>query len=88
MKDLIRELEDTRMSREEILTQSKESEKKMKAMEADMLQMHEVSVDAVFDEICLPSPTHHSSLYFSLVGQCSGAGSCRESKETGPAGER
>lgn len=47
MKDLIRELEDTRMSREEILTQSKESEKKMKAMEADMLQMQEVSVDAL-----------------------------------------
>lgn len=42
MKDLIRELDDTRMSREEILAQSKETEKKMKGMEADMLQMQEV----------------------------------------------
>lgn len=42
MKDLIRELDDTRMSRDEILAQSKETEKKMKGMEADMLQMQEV----------------------------------------------
>lgn len=42
MKELIRELEDTRMSRDEILAQSKENEKKMKGMEADMLQMQEV----------------------------------------------
>lgn len=42
MKDLLRELEDTRMSRDEILAQSKETEKKLKAMEADMIQMQEV----------------------------------------------
>lgn len=42
MKEMYRELEDTRMSREEILAQSKETEKKLKAMEADMLQMQEV----------------------------------------------
>lgn len=48
MKDLIRELEDTRMSREEILAQSKESEKKLKGMEADMLQMQEVSCHTSF----------------------------------------
>lgn len=42
MKELIRELDDTRMSRDEILAQSKETEKKMKGMEADMLQMQEV----------------------------------------------
>lgn len=44
MKELIRELEDTRMSREEILALSKETEKKLKGMEADMLQMQEVSM--------------------------------------------
>lgn len=44
MKDLIRELEDTRMSREDILAQSKESEKKLKGMEADMIQMQEVGI--------------------------------------------
>lgn len=44
MKELLRELDDARMSREEVLTQSKETEKKLKAMEADMLQMQEVSI--------------------------------------------
>lgn len=42
MKELFRELEDARMSRDEILAQSKENEKKLKGMEADMLQMQEV----------------------------------------------
>lgn len=49
MKELLRELEDARMSREEVLTQSKETEKKLKAMEADMLQMQEVSTFRLFD---------------------------------------
>lgn len=44
MKELLRELDDARMSREELLTQSKETEKKLKAMEADMLQLQEVSI--------------------------------------------
>lgn len=44
MKELLRELDDARMSREEVLAQSKETEKKLKAMEADMLQMQEVSI--------------------------------------------
>lgn len=44
MKDLVRELDDTRMSREEILAQSKETEKKLKGMEADMIQMQEVGM--------------------------------------------
>lgn len=44
MKDVIRELDDTRLSRDEILTQSKETEKKLKGMEADMLQMQEVGI--------------------------------------------
>lgn len=86
MKDLIRELDDTRMSREEILTQSKESEKKLKAMEAEMLQMQEVSVLFLINSVCLPPLIAH--IFVSLLCQCSGTGSCRESKETGPAGER
>lgn len=44
MKDLLRELDDTRLSREEILAQSKENEKKVKSMEAEMIQLQEVSV--------------------------------------------
>lgn len=49
MKELLRELEDARMSREEVLSQSKETEKKLKAMEADMLQMQEVNTFRFFD---------------------------------------
>uniref|UniRef100_A0A671RKG8 Myosin-9-like n=1 Tax=Sinocyclocheilus anshuiensis TaxID=1608454 RepID=A0A671RKG8_9TELE len=43
MKDLLRELEDTRLSREEILAQSKENEKKVKSMEAEMIQLQELA---------------------------------------------
>lgn len=42
MKDCVRELDDTRASREEILAQAKENEKKMKSMEAEMIQLQEV----------------------------------------------
>lgn len=44
MKELLRELEDARLSREEVVALSKETEKKLKAMEADMLQMQEVGL--------------------------------------------
>uniref|UniRef100_A0A8C9QK06 Myosin-9 n=1 Tax=Spermophilus dauricus TaxID=99837 RepID=A0A8C9QK06_SPEDA len=39
--DCMRELEDTRASREEILAQAKENEKKLKSMEAEMIQLQE-----------------------------------------------
>nr|KAF6374651.1 myosin heavy chain 9 [Pipistrellus kuhlii] len=39
MKDYMRELDDTRASREEILAQAKENEKKLKSMEAEMIQL-------------------------------------------------
>ena len=42
MKDYMRELDDTRASREEILAQAKENEKKLKSMEAKMIQLQEV----------------------------------------------
>lgn len=42
IKDYMRELDDTRVSREEILAQAKENEKKLKSMEAEMIQMQEV----------------------------------------------
>lgn len=41
MKDCMRELDDTRTSREEILAQAKENEKKLKSMEAEMIQLQE-----------------------------------------------
>lgn len=47
MKDCMRELDDTRASREEILAQAKENEKKLKSMEAEMIQLQEVGGAAV-----------------------------------------
>ena len=44
MKDYQRELEEARASRDEIFTQSKENEKKLKGLEAEILQLTEVNV--------------------------------------------
>lgn len=44
MKDYQRELEDARASRDEIFTQSKENEKKLKSLEAEILQLQEVKI--------------------------------------------
>lgn len=42
MKDYQRELEEARASRDEIFAQSKENEKKLKGLEAEILQLQEV----------------------------------------------
>lgn len=42
MKDQIRECEDLRLSRDEALNQAKENERKIKSMEAEIMQLHEV----------------------------------------------
>lgn len=42
MKDYQRELEEARASRDDIFSQSKENEKKLKALEAEILQLQEV----------------------------------------------
>ncbi|PIO26700.1 hypothetical protein AB205_0020380 [Aquarana catesbeiana] len=41
MKDYQRELEDARASRDDVLSQSKENEKKLKSLEAEMIHMQE-----------------------------------------------
>lgn len=43
MKDFQRELEDARAAREEVLTTAKESEKKAKGLEAELMQLQEVT---------------------------------------------
>lgn len=43
MKDFQRELEDTRAAREEVLATAKESEKKAKSLEAELMQLQEVT---------------------------------------------
>lgn len=47
MKELWREVEEARTSREEIFIQARESEKKMKNLEAELLQLQEVSPEWV-----------------------------------------
>lgn len=42
MKDQIREFEDLRLSRDEALNLAKENERKIKSMEAEIMQLHEV----------------------------------------------
>lgn len=74
MKDYMRELEDTRTSREEILAQAKENEKKLKSMEAEMIQLQEVMAYACKPRVCLfswPGTKHGSlnlnSIFFSFL---------------------
>lgn len=42
MKDLQRDLEDSRTAQKEVLSSAREAERKSKAMEADIVQLHEV----------------------------------------------
>lgn len=44
MKDLQRELEDSRAAQKEVQAAARESERKSKTMEADIVQLHEVTV--------------------------------------------
>lgn len=44
MKDFQRELEDARASRDEIFATAKENEKKAKSLEADLMQLQEVTL--------------------------------------------
>lgn len=42
MKELIRELDETKLARDEIVAQSKDSEKRLQTLEAELLQLTEV----------------------------------------------
>lgn len=46
MKEILRELDDTKLSREEIIAQSKDSEKKIQTLEAEVLHLSEVCAEA------------------------------------------
>lgn len=48
MKDYQRELEDARASRDDIFAISKENEKKLKSLEAEIVQLHEVCASGIF----------------------------------------
>lgn len=65
MKDYQRELEEARTSRDEIFAQSKENEKKLKSLEAEILQLQEVCVD-VGEGVYTRKQTH-KTFYNSTV---------------------
>ena len=55
MKDYQRELEDARASRDDIFALSKENEKKLKSLEAEIVQLHEVQdrEDSCLTDFCI-----------------------------------
>ena len=42
MKEVLRELDETKLARDEVIAQSKDSEKKIQTLEAEVLQYSEV----------------------------------------------
>ena len=65
MKDVQRDLEDARQSRDELAAQVRENEKKLKALEAEFMQMQDVS-----EVFCLFSEDNFLfSCCFRLKGQ-------------------
>lgn len=42
MKEVLRELDETKMARDEVVAQSKDSEKRLQTLEAELLQLTEV----------------------------------------------
>lgn len=44
MKELLRELDEAKLTRDEVIAQSKDSEKKIQTLEAEVLQLTEVCV--------------------------------------------
>lgn len=44
MKEILRELDETKLTRDEVIAQSKDSEKKIQTLEAEVLQLTEVCV--------------------------------------------
>lgn len=53
MKDFQRELEDARAAREEVLSTAKESERKAKSLEAELIQLQEVILFSTKQQIAL-----------------------------------
>lgn len=90
MKDYMRELEDTRASREETLAQAKENEKKLKSMEAEMIQLQEVGRPAVLSVASRwqPEPPGQCPATRALVHGCTGAIPCLQSSLQGFASEQ
>lgn len=55
MKDFQRELDDARSSRDDVLSTAKESERKAKSLEAELMQLQEVPKHKLKLELMLPN---------------------------------
>lgn len=51
MKDYQKELDEARASRDEIFSQSKDSEKKLKSLETEILQLQEVKLSSLEERL-------------------------------------
>lgn len=70
MKDFQRELDDARAAREDVLTSAKESEKKNKSLEAELMQLHEV-------QYCTSQSCFYSAVNLRHELSCPNAFICR-----------
>lgn len=85
IKELLRELDETKLTRDEVITQSKDSEKKIQTLEAEVLQLTEVSVLHRKNTFTMGINVVSDTLNVPL---CVGAVCVRETEETGSAGKR
>lgn len=74
MKDFQRELDDTRAAREEVLATAKESEKKAKNLEAELMQLQEVHTTAHYCTLLLNTIhiiyTLHTTIHYYTLTIC------------------
>lgn len=89
MKDFQRELEDARAAREEVLSSAKESEKKAKSLEAELMQLQEVRRLTPNRALtCSTSQTHKIRLVLPAGPGCSRQGPQAGRGRAGRAGRR
>lgn len=87
MKDYHKELDEARASRDEIFTQSKENEKKLKSLETEILQLQEVK-SSLLEELLNQCVTVFDGGPEQMMFLLSvGAGRFRESPSARRAGE-
>lgn len=60
MKEMLRELDETRVARDDVITQSKDNEKRVQTLEAEVLQLSEVCAH-VFVCVCVKAAPQRKS---------------------------
>lgn len=86
MKELLRELDETKLGRDEVITQSKDSDKKIQTLEAEVLQLTEVCVFNVAEK--KKTINMGVNVVIDNLDALVGAVCVRETKKTGSARKR